>query len=670
MTGRVTIRAGWRWATGEWSFFHSPGGLCTPVLRHGPFHLFLALSLASTCFGQQHRDTLLLKEVEVTATRLSTFSPGMKVEVLDSATVARHASSDLATLLANESPVFIKSYGLGSLATSSFRGGSANHTAVLWNGFNIGSPMNGQIDFALIPVGMMDDVRIQYGAGTALWGSGAVGGAIHLDGHPRFDQGLALQAGASFGSFNDQRYMVNAGFGNARWSATAALLQAAANNDFPYVNTVVPGSPEHRQNNASFQQLTLVTQVYHRFNEHQRVHFGHWYQESERAIPPTMHQASSAAQQVDGTQRITGGWQFTGRNTVVETRAAWFDEGLQWFPFGTEAVRSRSRTAIAEAEVRHLVGDRHTVSTGMNLTHTSALSDGYPNKPQQDRTALFLAYRYRSRNDRVLATWAARQELMNGAWVPFTTSVGGAVRFTEYLHARANAAKVYRIPTFNDLYWVPGGDRDLLSEVGWAGEAGLAVEQRVGSVQFKGDGAVFSRMLDNWIIWLPGTSYWSPSNVMQVWSRGMEVRAEVTVPVQRTTITLSVLTNHVVSTNQVAKTPNDASVDRQLIYVPMYSGQARLTVSRGAFGLAMQMNYTGYRYTSTDNRSYLEPYILHTARASYALKPGKRHTLALEVQANNLFDTVYQTVADRPMPLRNYRAGIRLYFLGKKAERP
>ena len=113
--------------------------------------------------GQVVVDTVRLYEVEVAAPRLVGVNVGAHVVVLDSATLARHATTDLGTLLGNESSVFIKNYGPGSLATTAFRGGSASHTAVLWNGFNIGSPMNGQLDLSLVPVFAANDMRIEHG---------------------------------------------------------------------------------------------------------------------------------------------------------------------------------------------------------------------------------------------------------------------------------------------------------------------------------------------------------------------------------------------------------------------------------------------------------------------------------------------------------------------------
>ena len=120
--------------------------------------------LAFTGFAQSRMDTVKqLSVVEVSASRHSTFSSGNKSETIDSILLDRYSTGNLADLLANESQVFIKSYGLGSLATTSFRGAGASHTAVLWNGFNLQSPMLGQLDLSLIPTNFLNDVKLREG---------------------------------------------------------------------------------------------------------------------------------------------------------------------------------------------------------------------------------------------------------------------------------------------------------------------------------------------------------------------------------------------------------------------------------------------------------------------------------------------------------------------------
>jgi iron complex outermembrane receptor protein len=73
---------------------------------------------AFTSLAQPHADSIKqLPVVEISSPRSTTFSSGNKSEILDSTALSRYSTGNLADLLSNESQVFIKSYGLGSLAT-------------------------------------------------------------------------------------------------------------------------------------------------------------------------------------------------------------------------------------------------------------------------------------------------------------------------------------------------------------------------------------------------------------------------------------------------------------------------------------------------------------------------------------------------------------------------
>jgi iron complex outermembrane receptor protein len=625
------------------------------------FHLLVGYGACA----QLGTDTIKLKEAVVTGTRLSQFSSGTKVQTVDSITLARYRANNLGDLLADESPVFVKSYGLGSLATTSFRGGSANHTAVLWNGFNIGSPMNGMIDLSLIPLQMTNSVSVQYGGTSALWGSGAVGGAIHLNNVSVFDRGLTVDAGASFGSFGDRRQNARVEIARGRWISSIGVFNAVARNDFTYFNPQVKGEPLRQQSNAQLKQVGLLVEEHYRINARQRVNLRFWYQTTDRHIPPTTLQETSSARQADESYRTTAEWQRVGDRVKTVVRAAYFDEQLSWYASAAApASLSRSRTAITEAEARIRLTDRQLINVGLNHTYAQAFSDGYPDEPHQNRTALFASYQLTTADKRSTTTLSGRQELVADVFAPLTAALGSEYTLTTWLTAKANAARVYRIPTFNDLYWNPGGDRDLLPEDGYSGEAGLAVQCGLfqNKARLTGDVTGYSRTMDNWIIWLPGPGYWSPQNIMQVWSRGVETRGEIAVPVKQATIKLAVMTNYVLSTNQVAKSVNDASVGKQLIYVPMYSGNGKVTLLYKGLIATFGMTYTGYRYTSTDNKEFLEPYWLANASVSYRLPWRGTHALSVMAQGFNLLDERYEVIRNRPMPLRNFQVGISVRF--------
>ncbi len=624
-----------------------------------------ALLAGTQVRGQRTLDTIALHKVVIVAPRLSDFASGLKTQAIDSATMARYRSADLGTLLGQESPLFIKAYGPGSLATSSFRGGSANHTAVLWNGFNIGSPMNGQLDLSLVPVGFADDIKLQYGGSSALWGSGAVGGAILLNNRPVFDHGFSADAGIAFGSFEDRRQHVGISISKPKWISSIRLFNATARNDFKYLNTDEPTATEQRQRNAELEQHGLLGENYFRLNARQQINLRFWYQYNDRNIPPTLLEKSSTANQRDESYRASTEWQRTGDRVNSYVRAAWFDERLHWDGTETDtAAFSRSKTVIAEAEMRiKLNNGRQRINIGLNNTFAEARSDGFPERRQQDRTALFASYRINTANRRSNTTLSLRQEMVAQALVPFTWSLGSEYALRKWLTAKANVARVYRIPTFNDLYWTPGGNPDLLPESGYSGEVGLAAKGEASArVSVTAEGTVFQRTMDNWIIWLPSGAYWGPRNIMNVWSRGVELRGELAWRVSHTTIKLAAMTNYVVSTNQTAKSANDASVGKQLIYVPMYSGHGKLSVGYKGLLATAGANYTGYRYTSTDNRSFLEPYVLWNAAVSYRITHGKKYSVSLMLQGFNLMDADYQVMLNRPMPLRNFQAGLSVQF--------
>ena len=127
-----------------------------------------------------------LQEVIILQTKQEQFETSKKHNTIDSLTLVRYNTSSLAELLSNQSTVHVKSYGNGNIASTSMRGGNASHTALLWNGLNIQNAMLGQPDLSIVPTFLFNNVSLEYGGGSAIWGSGAIGGSIHLQNNALF----------------------------------------------------------------------------------------------------------------------------------------------------------------------------------------------------------------------------------------------------------------------------------------------------------------------------------------------------------------------------------------------------------------------------------------------------------------------------------------------------
>ena len=637
------------------------------IMNIGKAYLLFFVFLCSVTLSAQNRiadSTYTLKEIKIISNRLDNYSSGTKVQVIDSNITAQYNNNSLATLLLNESSIFIKSYGAGSLATTSFRGGNATHTAVLWNGFNLNSPSNGQLDLSIIPNTISNKVSIQFGGSSALWGSGAVGGTILLNNNVWFNEGLTIVASLSAGSFDDYSQYIYVQQSKAKFVSSLKLFNHSSLNNFSYYNTAISDTSLVSQHHAAYKQNGIISENFLRINKYQKLNLCFWYQHNYREIPPTMLQLFNNSDEKDDNLRLTFEWQRAKEKLIWMNRIAYFDEHLNYSDnsYNYQAL-SGSKSIIAETESRWILNKMNFLDIGLNNTYVQAFSDGFQNKPIQNRTALFALYKFISKKNIIQSTIAVRQEIIKSKFVPFTFSIGSDVFIAKWVSTKVNFSKVYRIPTFNDLYWVPGGNADLLPKSGYCEEAGLSINltSKKNNLGFVFEPTLFNRVMNHWIIWLPGQSYWSPQNLMKVHSRGMETMSELKIPLGNLSFKFALITNYVLSTNEKPKTPNDASVNKQLIYVPMYSGFAKFSLVFKGYSFNYQHGYTGYRYTSTDNTEYLEPYLIANIYLSKKMNIRKSE-MNIYFQVNNIYNENYQILLYRAMPLRNFQVGFSIKF--------
>ena len=147
------------------------------------------------------QDTISLKTIDVITLKENISQIGKKIEPIDSIIKQQFKFNSVADLLNLNSSIFIKNYGPGGLSSSAFRGGNASQTAILWNGLNIQNAMLGQCDLTLMPNLLFENIQIEYGGSSSLWGSGAVGGSIHLNNNLEFNKGLQINTNIGSGSF-------------------------------------------------------------------------------------------------------------------------------------------------------------------------------------------------------------------------------------------------------------------------------------------------------------------------------------------------------------------------------------------------------------------------------------------------------------------------------------
>ncbi len=630
-----------------------------------PFFLSICLLVSGQFLLAQSADTTLqITEILVTDSRLPLSGIGSKQERLDSMRLQDFQNNNLAEVLMLNNQAYVRSYGPGRLATAAIRGGAGVHTAVVWNGFNLQNPILGLTDLALFPVNFIDNARLEYGGGTALWGSGALGGVIHLNSDPKFGQGWGAQVRSSVGSFGNFTNSGNLAYSNHQFATKTHIFQQNVKNDFPY--TTAAGE-ERELPNAAVQQFGILHEDYLRIAENQQLGLHVWWQQAERELPPTTLADESFAKQEDRILRLTADWKHIGDKLSLYARAGAFREQLNYddanpaFPFSSEDV---FWTAIGEVEGKLRFAKHQELNIGINNTWTEVNSPSLPGLQQQNRTALFAAYRFNNNSNTLRTVLSARQEVVEGDFIPFVPSLGIEFDLVENLTIKGAASRNYRLPSFSDLYSSFGGNSNLKPERGWSQELGIVYDQNFGTVNLRYTFTGFNRNIDNWIVWLPTDSTgfnYSPRNVLAVHSRGIENVLEIGWQVGDSYFNLIGKYDFVKSTNEEVAEENKAALGKQLLYIPQHKGLAQLTWRNAGWSVAYRHNFVGKVFTSPSNIQSLPAFSLGDLSVSRTFKFDQWHFSAF-TKVHNLWDTDYQMVQYYPMPGRNFEVGLGFGF--------
>jgi len=593
-----------------------------------------------------------------TETKLEDYAPGLKIVSIDSATLLQYNQQNLATLLSQQLPVFVKSYGFNSLATLNFRGASAAQSQVLWEGIPLQNAASGIADVSLMPVALLDDVRAVYGSSAALLGSGNVGGAILLESkNPDFKHRKTGSLNIGFGSYRQLMVGGKGTISRNRWSATLKLFAQQAKNDFTYRDAQ---GNEKRMPNDSLSSASALARVYYKVNDYNTFTVQSWAQWFYRQIPPALFESYSVKEQQDDALRFVADWKHHKKeNWYIKT--AYLRDRLR---YGDTTIHLESNSIthhlFSEAgwEKKLSVDQRLLVFLPLQLLFFNG-SESH----QQLKTAIAGAFHQSLLKQKLTLALNARAELINGKAI-FLPGINGAYRASNWLKIQGNVQRTYRYPTLNELYYNPGGNKDLKPEQGWHMDAGYSVQKKIDNqLYFEHNAAIFNRYIDDWIIWLGG-AIWTPHNLASVHSRGIETENKLLLNTGKIQWNLSANGSYTVATTTKSYIPNDNSIGKQIPYTPHINGQLNAGFNWKWFSLNYNHTYTSYRYITTDESQYLQPFNTGTLRASWQ-GDQRNIRLRLDIQCHNIGDQQYEVVGFRAMPGRNWLIGLTLSNIEK-----
>jgi vitamin B12 transporter len=632
-------------------------------IKAGFLLLIANLFVVENVWSQSATDTL--KEVRIKSKRkelpskddkLNIFAPGQKIQSIDSLTLDQYQFQSIANLLAQQVPVFVKSYGINSLATLSFRGASAAQSQVYWNGVPIQNAALGIADVSLLPVSLANRVNVVYGGSSALWGSGNVGGAVMLETDvPDFDEDGSVKHSVSAvaGSFGQYQLGIRSSLSTEKWALGINASGQTAKNDFSYTDNGI----EKKTSNAALSSGVLMLNGAYKVDEKNKLGFNAWYQQYYREIPKALFESTSLKNQRDESLRLLGDWKRNGSKADVYAKTA-FIRDYMLYDDTLSDLHSENITnqLYAEAGIKYRIRANHQLLAYIPV-HISWIEREITNDVKtQNKAALALAYDMRFFHSKLDITTNLRGEIINDLQV-ILPGLSASYALTRWFSLRGNVQRSFRAPSLNELYYVPGGNDKLKPEKGWSEDVGYVLKLSNDKISFTHDLSVFNRVIDNWILWFGG-SIWTPHNIATVHSRGVETENKLEWQTGKWKWHLELNTSYVLATTQESYIPGDGSIDKQIPYAPRYNGQANAGFMYRGFYLNYNHTYTGYRFITTDESLYLLPYNTGNLQLLYTLYI-RNMPLQLTAQGNNIWNKKYSVVNDRPMPGFNWQIGAR-----------
>lgn len=215
-------------------------------------------------------------------------------------------------------------------------------------------------------------------------------------------------------------------------------------------------------------------------------------------------------------------------------------------------------------------------------------------------------------------------------------------------------ANLYRFPSFNDMYWEPGGNPELRTEetdvINCSSKFKLNNFAEI-SVN------LFYKNSRDLIQWMPQQSYWQPENIAKTIRYGYKISFDWDYD------PLNLVGNfhydHLVSKNRV----KGNYYNKSLRYAPENIASFNIQWQPKRANVNLQIDYTDEQISlySYPEDVILEPFIIINSSFGYSLDILKRNVIAV-ISVENVLNKEYETIYGYPEPLRLYKLTLTYNF--------
>lgn len=652
--------------------------------------LLLFVLLCPNLVGAQTSDSIItreLEEVQVSGSKKRFLAASISpLQVLSGEALQRLNSFSVADAIRYFSGVQLKDYGgIGGLKTVNVRGMGTQHVGVFYDGMQLGNAQNGIVDLGKFSLDHVEEVSLYNSQNPDIFqpakSFGAASSIYIKTLHPTFKDSQSYHIKAafktgSFGLINPSVYWQQKVAANIATTLSAEAINAHGRYKTRYQKWAYDTTIIRQNADVASQRIELAIQ---NLNKDTATHWkiqGYFYN-SERGLPGAI-----VAERFYNSQRL---WD---KN--------FFAQGFLQHRF-SDRYRVQVRFKYANDFTRYLDTTIKKIG-GAPLNNTYRQKELYTSLVNEfaiknwwkislatdwvfnQMTANLEEFAYPRRNSKLIAaatemSWdkLTLSGSVLGSFINERVEHGDTAREKQELTPALNLSwkpwnhiplslrsfykRIFRMPTFNDLYYTIVGTTTLKPE--YANQYNIGVQYGKYFSHFNSgfnlQADAYINEVQDKIIAIPANNLfrWSMINLGSVAIKGINIHTSYFLTLKEN-VTLNGTLNYSYQ-EAVNKTTGQRSYGNLIPYAPKHSGSATLQCSYQNWGINYSFIYTGERYMLPENdpQNYLMPWYTHDLALTQKIAL-KKSSFIVAAEVNNLFNQYYDVVINYPMPGRNY----------------
>ncbi len=668
------------------------------------FYTTILFSFSVFCFAQSKLDsTQTLKEVLVVAPLYREVIPSQK---LSGETLKNLNSFSVADAIRYFSGVQIKDYGgIGGLKTVDMRSMGTNHMGVFYDGIQLGNAQNGQIDLGKFSLDNIEEISLYNGQKSEIFQSAkdfSASGTVYLRSRkPHFtgtqQEHLKISLkGGSFDLVDPSVLWEHKLSDHLSISFNAEYIYSSGKYKFRYKRVLQDGKTAYDttaiRQNGDIHALRAEAGIYATIDK------GIWntklyFYNSQRGIPGAIvnNVWKRSQRQWDRNVFVQSSWQKSITNKYdVMVNVKYANDFMRYLNPDTTLLHIDN--SFWQQEIYASVANKYNILRNWDINLSGDFQwnslnsdmDGFV-RPTRLTTliaaASAISWTHFKIQGSMLAT-LVNEKIAQANTTENDSAVSArnkkelspAVFFSykpfsaNNLSFRAFYKYIFRMPTFNDLYYTDIGNIALKPEYTHQYNVGFYYSKEYkGHIKtWQAQADVYYNQVTDKIVAVPkgnGMYRWMMMNLGTVEIKGIDVSTSSLIALSKNLFTNVKLSYTYQKAQDFTKRKSEElqkiTYGGQIPYIPWHNGSAIVGLMYKDWRLNYSFIYVGERYHNSANipENYEQPWYTHDMSMSKTFF-YKKWNGKISLEINNLLSQDYEVVLNYPMPKRNFKLAI------------